>query len=589
MVSLRRALLVAWLSTGLATLAPSAARADSAADKHSPYEQASIKSALAALHAEIDEDPEGKIVERVEVVPLDVIEPRDPLPGFLNWFHFTTLRYVIRREILVRAGDRYSTDRVDETARNLRAIPQFSLVLAVPIKGRDAQHVRVLVITKDVWSLRLNSSYRFNEGTLQYLLLQPSEENLWGTHHSAAVQLVYDPESLAVGARYTIPRVAGSHVRLSTSANIILSCAVARSCSGKPEGSFGNFKYGQPLYSTEARWAWEAEVIWRNDILRRYVDIEAGGSKTRAFRALFSRDELTGTYAVTRSFGSEIKHDITLAARADRDAYRADDFPVDTPIAPRDDRLQALPKSDTSIGPVVQYRTYSTKFFRVLDFETLGLQEDFRFGHDLTLRIYPVTTALNSTRNYLGVLASGTYSVRLGDGLVRLFAESITEAEVDRLADASIEVGGRMVSPRTGIGRLVLDSRFLHRYRNYLNHTSLLGGDTRPRGYPTQAFIGKDTVAASLEFRSRPVQVFTLQLAGVAFFDTGDAFDGLSDMKLKPSAGFGARLLIPLFDRTVMRADWGFPLARGWMTPGTFPGDIVVTLGQAFTVPAATK
>jgi hypothetical protein len=52
------------------------------------------------------------------------------------------------------------------------------------------------------------------------------------------------------------------------------------------------------------------------------------------------------------------------------------------------------------------------------------------------------------------------------------------------------------------------------------------------------------------------------------------------------SAGFGVRVLFPQFDRVVMRADWGFPLTRGVVPTGGFPGDIVVTFRQAFPMPA---
>jgi hypothetical protein len=56
---------------------------------------------------------------------------------------------------------------------------------------------------------------------------------------------------------------------------------------------------------------------------------------------------------------------------------------------------------------------------------------------------------------------------------------------------------------------------------------------------------------------------------------------------VKQSAGFGIRLLFPQLDRVVMRADWGFPLTRGYQEPDSFPGDIVVTFRQAFPMPSA--
>ena len=63
-------------------LAPGAARADdrpnTVSHSYSPYEQASINEAAAQLETKPDPSPEGKVVEGIDVVTLDVIERRDP-------------------------------------------------------------------------------------------------------------------------------------------------------------------------------------------------------------------------------------------------------------------------------------------------------------------------------------------------------------------------------------------------------------------------------------------------------------------------------------------------------------------------------
>ena len=82
----------------------------------------------------------------------------------------------------------------------------------------------------------------------------------------------------------------------------------------------------------------------------------------------------------------------------------------------------------------------------------------------------------------------------------------------------------------------------------------------------------------------------TLQLGGALFYDSGDAFDGFSNLHLKHSVGVGMRLLIPQLDRTVFRVDWGVPLeppGQDASTPQrrfrTLPGALFFTFGQAFT------
>ncbi len=330
---------------------------------------------------------------------------------------------------------------------------------------------------------------------------------------------------------------------------------------------------------------------WRYELTRSYR-----GGAVRTFDAdatpfddkipyQYQSDILVGSYEVTRSFGRRDKYDLTFGVSASRRAFRPFALDAYAPSARTEFIRTAVPVSDTQIGPFAELHARSTRFITVLDFNTLGLQEDFLLGHDVYLKLYPVTTALHSSRNFLGVYASAAYTVPMGDGLARAFVESTTELAGSDLPDASIDVGMRLATPRTRIGRLHFDARMLYRYRNYLNERSTLGGDTRLRGYPTRAFIGKDVISASLEYRSRSAQILGCQLGGALFFDTGDAFNGWDTLRLKQSAGFGIRILFPQLDRVVMRADWGFPLTPSVLPPSGFPGDIVVTFRQAFPMP----
>lgn len=553
---------------------------------YSSYEGATIDRALARLGATLDPAPEGKIVEGIDVVPFEVIEDRDPAPSFLNWFHALSRPYVIRREVLLAVGRPYEQALADESARNLRGMSQVSLVLVFAVRGSAPDRVRVAVATKDVWSLRLNTDYRVAEGELEYLFLQAAEQNLLGIHHAVAAQLTLDPGAISLGAAYAMPGIGGSHVRLRTELNAIIDRK-----TGALEGTSGEFVYGQPLYATEAEWAWDAKITWRDAVTRRFVGVTLDtfdASVTPENDLIpyrYRSDLLVGGYAVTRSFGgvaSAVKHDFSVGIEASRKVYRLDAPAGIDPAAIAEFEASRMPVSDTRVAPTFKYSTYSTRFSRVLDFNTLALQEDYRLGHELSILIYPVTTALNSTRSFLGVSAAAAYTVALGDGLARAVVETITELDRSQIFDASIEARARLHTPSFGLGRLVFDVQLLDRYRNYLNRQSPLGGETRLRGYKSAAFIGEDVLSVNLELRTRPVEIWSCQLAGAAFVDAGDAFDDYDELHLKQSAGFGIRALFPQFNRIVTRVDWGFPLTRGYRGPGAIPGIIVLSAGQAF-------
>jgi hypothetical protein len=579
---------------------------DDRRDPYSPYERKAIDEGAQKIGREIDPHPEGKVLEGIDIITLDVFEKRDPLPGFLmpiaNWFHVTSRRYVIAQEVLIAVGQRWDQSLVDETARNLRGLAQLSVVLCVPLRGDAPGGVRLLVITKDVWSLRLNSNYLVENGRLQYLLLQPSEENLLGTHQQILGNFSMDPATIALGGQYILPRIAGSRVSASASASGIVNRA-----TGEAEGSYGSWSYGQPLYSTRAEWAWGASMSWDNQITRRFVgglftDFDPGTgqcvtAKTQGDdpqECRYKTDSQSGAYAVTRSWGLLLKHDLTVGVAANRNVYRTFDLSSFTPAGRAAFFADLMPVSDTTIGPYIQYHDYSSRFLDVLDFETLGLTENFRRGHEILLRVSPVTTALRSTRNFIALTAEGAYTVPLGDGLVRGTLQGNVEVSTDRapppaqgrIPDASVDVALRIETPRFGIGRLVVDAHLLDRVQNYLNALSSLGGDTRLRGYPAADFLGSDLLSANLEYRSRPFEIFSVLIGGAAFFDTGDAFSAFSQMRLKHAIGVGTRIEFPQVQRTVLRVDWGFPLTLGPGLPTrSWPGDVTLTFGQAFNVP----
>ncbi len=118
--------------------------------------------------------------------------------------------------------------------------------------------------------------------------------------------------------------------------------------------------------------------------------------------------------------------------------------------------------------------------------------------------------------------------------------------------------------------------------------TTFLGGDTSLRGYPSSFFVGKDVIVYNLEFRSRPVEIFSAQVGIALFHDVGDAYDGLSELRLRRGVGMGLRMLFPQLSRMVLRADLGVPLSLGSLSAQEGdaarvpPVSFFLSFGQAF-------
>ena len=544
--------------------------------RYSALEASVIGQNLAQRGLAIDPLPEGKRIEDIQIVTLEVFDERDPMPDFVNVLHTTTRERVIRRELLFEEGEQYRAALAHETARNLRDLAQVSIVLVVPVQGSRPDRVRVLVITKDVWSLRLNWLLQSSNAHINSLVLNPSEENLFGTHAVVGGFFVLDPATYSLGVSLSHRRLFGSHELAVLGASFIRNRD-----TGAAEGSFGEFRYGQPLYSLDTKWSWGTSVLWRHDIARRFKGIDVATSYGIPIR--YNRDAVYGGYQLTRSFGRRFKYDLSVGVEAERFVYRAPDLSAFDPRAAALFTAVQLPVSDQRVSPFAQLHAHRTDFDSLIEVETLGLQEDFRRGHDLLLRMYGASSSIGSTRDLIGSQASLSYTFPVAGGLLRpLLGERIEYASHGR-DDAFVEADLRFVSPRLGIGRLVFDGKFVNRFRNYLNRRFVLGGDNRLRGYAPGAFDGPNLMVANAELRTSSIDILSAQVGAAAFYDVGDTPRDIRGFKLKQGAGVGLRVLFPEFDRIVFRADWGLPLSAGYQA---LPGAFFVSFAQAFSMPS---
>ncbi|WP_394824194.1 BamA/TamA family outer membrane protein [Pendulispora albinea] len=560
------------------------ARAAPALSSYEADEIAPSLKELGASLASIDEAPEGKIVEDVQVRTLDVIEPRDPAPMILNALHTTSHRYVIEREVLLRAGDRYQQVLVDETARNLREVRQLSLVVVVPLRGSAPGRVRLLVVTKDVWSLRPSLDFRAGPGGFERLLIEPLERNVAGTHHSVVGRFALEPETYMLGAGYFVRRFEGTRLYVVAEAN-----ALIHRDRGAVEGSYGQLAAYRPLFSSRSPWGFGFDSEWSDRMVRRYVDAkvaEYDAPETPGrdgIPDMYRARKVTETAHAVRSFGLAHKLDVMFGAELTVRQYRMPEKERYDPEAVASFERARLPRSDNRGAPFLQVQAYESALVRLYNVDTLGLAEDFRRGYEFRLRGYPVTRALGSSRDLFGLAAGAAYTWIAGNGIVRASVESLTEGSAQKIDDGALAVSGTIVTPSFFLGRVVFDAVTLQRWRNSLNLRSTLGGNTRLRGYPSDALIGENMFAMNLELRTRPVRISSLQIGAVLFYDAGDAYDGARP-RPKHSLGGGLRVAIPALDRKVIRLDLGAPLPDSARVAGANPVSFFIALEQSFPV-----
>ncbi|MHC4917773.1 MAG: BamA/TamA family outer membrane protein, partial [Planctomycetota bacterium] len=158
-------------------------------DLKKKYEEELIRWALKQAGLQRDPSPEGKKIERIEIVREEIIAQSDPWPNFLNWFHVKTKDFVVRQELLVAPGEVWDEEKVEESARNLRKLFILAVVRTVPCRSKKPGHVVLLVVTKDLWSLRLNTIFSQVGGVLQRLEFFPTEMNFLGRNKRVSIHL----------------------------------------------------------------------------------------------------------------------------------------------------------------------------------------------------------------------------------------------------------------------------------------------------------------------------------------------------------------------------------------------------------------
>jgi len=578
----------------LVELSAGAALADGAGHALTPYEAeqvAAVKKEL-GLSTLPEANPEGRLIEHIDVVVLEVWDDFDPVPNFVNIFHARSRQGVVRQELLFTEGVPFARERAEESARNLRKLRQHSLVVIQAFPGSAPDRVRVLVLVKDVWSLRINFDIAASERELSYLLVAPTEENLLGTHTTLGAVFTLTAGNYAIGALATKRRLFGTDLEASAAAY-----AVFNRMSGKYEGLAGLFSYGVPFRQTEQTWSWGTGIYANTLIKGRYQGLtlttyDAPSTiEEEALPIAYRSERIMGGYEVVRSFGHRRKVDLGFGVDVDRRYNQWTPPPGTSAAAEADFRDAWVPVTDTRLGPFAQLFTREERYLRTNDLETLALEETYRLGFDALLRVYPASTALGSTRDLLGTLSGVGFSQGLGDGLARATVENRLELEKSGRNEGDLLARLRVSLPKASIVRFTVDGFFRYRYENYLNRNLELGGDTRLRGYPPAgfngSFVGAVAAAVNAEVRTTSIGIIGTECGLAAFYDAGHAAETPSELSIKQSAGIGARVMFPQFSRSVMRLDWAFPFnpVAGYKT---FPGAIFLTFDQAFTMPELT-
>jgi hypothetical protein len=502
-------------------------------------------------------------IQFVRIVRTDVFTPDDPWPDFLNIAHFTTVEAVVARELLFAPGDPF--DHLEETARNLRSMFIFAFVRVVPVKRREGGDVGVLVLTRDLWSLRFEQGFQVTATSIDRLVLQLTERNVLGNAKLLSARFGMDPSQWFLGQTYIDPRVLLSHITALESVDVFFSRA-----NGSFDGSRGLLFVGAPLLNLQQPWGFELSTRYDIRVIRQIrnneiltwdapgtPDVETiprvwGQRDVDAEAVVHRQLDLHGVFIHRVSAGIGFSDDYvepiaeTHLPRALESAFRAD----------------VLPLTRRTIFPLAAVHIFSPRFRLYEDLDTFGVTEAVRLGPSLAVVMGAGTKALLSSSDT--VFATGTIGVALDPfgGLFEAAAEGSGRWEDGRVVNRIWSARLRYATAPILAGRLLLRGDATLRRDDVTNVLVSLGGDNGLRGYSSAAFFdfGASIAQATIEWRSLPIDLWSAHIGVAAFYDVGSVFQELRDAQVKQSVGVGVRFLFPQLNRGVYRIDVAAPI-----------------------------
>ena len=585
-------------------------------------EKEAVDEALARRGFTLEAQPEGKIIGVVQVVNLDVFTDRDlSYAGYsiawFNRFHWTTEEEVIRREALFRPGQLYDQSLVDETARNLDYPPSTytSALAIVPVKSAQPGKVDVLIVTRDLWSLRFNTNFEFQQGRLLYLTASLAENNLFGWRKLLALVTDLNLGRLAVGPDYVDPNIHGTRLQATVSGRVLF----ARDTHAA-EGSTSRVTFGYPLYALDSHWGGAIDYGHSDAVVRVFQ-----GSVPRLLG--FDPDPATGMFTAVRPWTYRLKtfsgtsqvnrrfhgHGVvqTVSAGHLLSVTRPSllpNFPPDTPDHPTVSaqfKDAIFPRSGTVSALYARYSIFTPTYRIYRDLSTFDLRETVTLGPSASLSLQRSDSLLGSaaSRQFWYLSASGGWAFALADGLQNVTLGWSGRYRDGVWSDQSFAAGASGATPviRRAL-RVVASVGTTILIDDTQNSFSALGGDTGLRGYAVGDLIGKSSVLGHVEVRSMALSVLSLRAGGLVFWDFGDAatpasglgtnldhaINTLLGFRLYHDVGFGLRVLIPQFNTYVLRVDWAFPLqstdgdALMGHTKAGWPGRFSAGFAQVF-------
>jgi hypothetical protein len=452
--------------------------------------------------------------------------------------------------------------------------------------------VDLLVVTRDIWSLRMNSQFEVQDNVLTLLSISLSENNVFGLRKQAAFVFDMDLGQFSLGPQYIDKNIAGTRLQLQTRWSALFS----RSTS-EFEGTSSTTIFAYPLWSLRSKWGASIVATHFDSTVRQFLgpDLRLYDNPDTFELELIPRTFDFRVFGLetsgVRSFGDAVKHRLTAGHTLSiRRPSVQDDFGQQGIALPTKERVEiaraaferdVLPRSERVSAVFVRYNVFTPEFIVYRDLDSYDLPEDARLGPEASVELSSALQIIGSEENFLGVGAGAGWTFDLArDGLIGADVNGSGRIQGDDFRDGSFGASVRFATPRVAsaarlVGRVAYAQLIDDTNNNFLS----VGGDSGLRGFAIAQFTGQLRVRGNLEVRSMPIRILFSRVGGLAFWDVGHAADRLAELSLQQDVGIGVRAIVPQLQPFVFRLDYAIPLTGD--TAG-FPGRFSAGIAQAF-------
>ena len=548
------------------------------------YEDGRLDAAVAAAGFQVEPHAEGRRIAFVRLVRDDVFIDGEPYPTLLNVLHWRTTEGFAKRELLFSIGDVYLQEVIEETERNLRERGYFAFVRIVPVKTRDPAEVGVLVHTRDRWSLRLEPEWETTGGDVNYLQLDLTERNLFGRANQAVARYRLTPFTHDIGQTYLDRRVFGEELSLSEAFEARFNRE-----HGGVEATKGELGLGRPFYTLDDRWSYDARVEYFDGVSRNVkgsglATVQDENGDDTGLRPVYDDRWASVLARVSRRRGAHHKQIFTFGAGFKDRAVVPNAETMLEPGREAEFARRVLPVTRREAFPLARYDVFLPRYEAFQNLTTYGVTETVRKGPDAGALFTLPLRAFGSSSDAFVAQGWTGYVWAEDQALLDVHVQGTARLDDGAVVDQRLLAFLRGATPPLGVGRLVLSARWDARRRDTNKTPVSLGGDSGLRGHASGAIseIGGNLALANLELRTLPLDLDSVQLGAVAFYDVGTVYLHLAEADLRHDVGLGLRVVFPQIEPLVFRFDFGVPLdGQGFaVVVGTGLGQPVKLVGD---------